>query len=68
VRAFLAIGDDKGIATFYARSHNRIQFKITQHFGFHFVQIPQNGLDIDLCEILRQFPNAVIEGLVLLPV
>jgi hypothetical protein len=59
-----AIGDDKGTATFYARSHNRIQLNITQHFGLHLTQILQYSLDERKRKILCQLANPVIKGLI----
>jgi len=49
---------------FLPHSSDRIQLNITQHFGFHFVQILQQGLDVRKRKILRQFPNPVVKGLI----
>ena len=43
---------------------DRIQLNITQHFCFHFKQIPQGALDIGKHEILRQFLDAIIKRFV----
>ena len=64
MRAFLAISDDKGIATFYARSHNRIQLNIAQHLECHLAQILQHDFDVWKLKIFRQLANAVIKSFV----
>ncbi|MEG4960338.1 MULTISPECIES: hypothetical protein [unclassified Microcoleus] len=42
----------------------RIQLNITQHFGFHLIQILQHDFDVWKLKIFRQLANPVVKGLI----